>query len=38
MKILFVTWDGPQVSYLESLFLPHHIPALKYNHHNLYQN
>lgn len=22
MKILFVTWDGPQVSYLESLFLP----------------
>tara|TARA_R110002020_G_scaffold29239_1_gene92364 strand:+ start:30523 stop:31737 length:1215 start_codon:yes stop_codon:yes gene_type:complete len=22
MKILFVTWDGPQVNYLESLFLP----------------
>jgi hypothetical protein len=22
LKILFVTWDGPQVSYLESLFLP----------------
>lgn len=22
MKVLFVTWDGPQVSYLESLFLP----------------
>jgi len=22
MKILFVTWDGPQVFYLESLFLP----------------
>ena len=22
MKILFVTWDGPQVSYLECLFLP----------------
>ncbi|KPV39570.1 hypothetical protein AN478_10535 [Thiohalorhabdus denitrificans] len=22
MKILFVTWDGPQVSYLEGLFLP----------------
>jgi glycosyltransferase involved in cell wall biosynthesis len=22
VKILFVTWDGPQVSYLESLFLP----------------
>lgn len=22
MRILFVTWDGPQVSYLESLFLP----------------
>jgi glycosyltransferase involved in cell wall biosynthesis len=22
MKILFITWDGPQVSYLESLFLP----------------
>ena len=22
MKLLFVTWDGPQVSYLESLFLP----------------
>lgn len=22
MKILFVTWDGPQVHYLESLFLP----------------
>ncbi len=22
MNILFVTWDGPQVSYLESLFLP----------------
>jgi glycosyltransferase involved in cell wall biosynthesis len=22
MKILFVTWDGPQVSYLQSLFLP----------------
>ncbi|WP_339666551.1 glycosyltransferase family 4 protein [uncultured Pseudomonas sp.] len=22
MKILFVTWDGPQVTYLESLFLP----------------
>ena len=22
MKVLFVTWDGPQVSYLDSLFLP----------------
>ncbi|MCI5127132.1 MAG: hypothetical protein D3905_02970 [Candidatus Electrothrix sp. AS4_5] len=22
IKILFVTWDGPQVTYLESLFLP----------------
>jgi len=22
LKILFVTWDGPQVNYLESLFLP----------------
>ena len=22
MKLLFVTWDGPQVTYLESLFLP----------------
>lgn len=22
MKVLFVTWDGPQVFYLESLFLP----------------
>lgn len=22
LRILFVTWDGPQVSYLESLFLP----------------
>jgi glycosyltransferase involved in cell wall biosynthesis len=22
MKVLFVTWDGPQVTYLESLFLP----------------
>ncbi|HEY0130743.1 MAG TPA: glycosyltransferase [Allosphingosinicella sp.] len=22
MRILFVTWDGPQVAYLESLFLP----------------
>ena len=22
MNILFVTWDGPQVSYLESLFVP----------------
>ena len=22
MKILFITWDGPQVSYLETLFLP----------------
>ncbi|HYJ82993.1 MAG TPA: glycosyltransferase family 4 protein [Allosphingosinicella sp.] len=22
MKILFVTWDGPQVNYLQSLFLP----------------
>lgn len=22
MKILFITWDGPQVNYLESLFLP----------------
>jgi len=22
MRILFVTWDGPQVSYLEGLFLP----------------
>ena len=22
MRILFVTWDGPQVNYLESLFLP----------------
>lgn len=22
MNILFVTWDGPQVSYLEGLFLP----------------
>lgn len=22
MKILFVTWDGPQANYLESLFLP----------------
>ena len=22
MKVLFVTWDGPQVNYLESLFLP----------------
>ena len=22
MNILFVTWDGPQVTYLESLFLP----------------
>ncbi|OJH06704.1 MAG: hypothetical protein AOY29_05905 [Alcanivorax borkumensis] len=22
MNVLFVTWDGPQVSYLESLFLP----------------
>ena len=22
MKILFVTWDGPQVTYLESLFIP----------------
>ncbi len=22
MKILFVTWDGPQVTYLESLFVP----------------
>jgi glycosyltransferase involved in cell wall biosynthesis len=22
VKILFVTWDGPQVSYLESLFVP----------------
>jgi len=22
MKVLFVTWDGPQVNYLETLFLP----------------
>ena len=22
MKVLFVTWDGPQVTYLESLFIP----------------
>ena len=22
MNVLFVTWDGPQVHYLESLFLP----------------
>ena len=22
MNMLFVTWDGPQVSYLEGLFLP----------------
>ena len=22
VRLLFVTWDGPQVSYLESLFLP----------------
>lgn len=22
MRLLFITWDGPQVSYLESLFLP----------------
>ena len=22
MKVLFITWDGPQVNYLESLFLP----------------
>jgi hypothetical protein len=22
MRTLFITWDGPQVSYLESLFLP----------------
>lgn len=22
MRVLFVTWDGPQVSYVESLFLP----------------
>jgi glycosyltransferase involved in cell wall biosynthesis len=22
MKVLFVTWDGPQVTYLESLFVP----------------
>lgn len=22
MKVLFITWDGPQVTYLESLFLP----------------
>ncbi|KPP97784.1 glycosyltransferase [Marinobacter sp. HL-58] len=22
MKVLFITWDGPQVSYLEGLFLP----------------
>lgn len=22
MKILYITWDGPQVNYLESLFLP----------------
>ncbi len=22
MNILFITWDGPQVSYLESLFVP----------------
>ncbi|MDP1872162.1 MAG: glycosyltransferase [Gallionella sp.] len=22
MKVLFLTWDGPQVNYLESLFLP----------------
>ena len=21
-RVLFVTWDGPQVSYLESLFVP----------------
>ena len=22
MRVLFITWDGPQVEYLESLFLP----------------
>lgn len=30
MKILFVTWDGPQVYYLESLFLPIFARLAKY--------
>ena len=39
MRILFVTWDGPQVSYLEGLFLPifrkladagHHVDVLQF--------
>ena len=30
MRILFVTWDGPQVSYLESLFLPIFVGLKEY--------
>lgn len=29
MKVLFVTWDGPQVTYLESLFLPIFVQLAK---------
>lgn len=29
-KVLFVTWDGPQVSYLESLFIPIFSKLKKY--------
>ena len=31
MKILFVTWDGPQTSYIESLFLPIFNRLLEHN-------
>jgi glycosyltransferase involved in cell wall biosynthesis len=32
VRILFVTWDGPQVSYLESLFLPIFERLASYGH------
>jgi glycosyltransferase involved in cell wall biosynthesis len=33
VRILFVTWDGPQVNYLESLFLPIFIGLRPYGYH-----
>ena len=37
MKILFVTWDGPQLNYLESLFLPIFLKlrSFGYTFHNM---
>lgn len=31
MNVLFITWDGPQVNYFESLFLPIFIKLREYN-------